>query len=64
MTTWRVYEVLSCWQACYPYPPTLRDLARACGLASIGSLWLHLDRLRGLGLVTWEDRRVRTLRVV
>jgi len=64
MTIWRVYEVLSCWQASKPYPPTLRELTRACGLRSWGSVWEHLDRLRALGLVTWEDGMVRTLRVM
>jgi SOS-response transcriptional repressor LexA len=64
MTFWRVYEVLCCWQVAHPYPPTLRELARALGLRSFGSLWEHLDRLRDLGLVTWDAGKSRTLRVL
>lgn len=63
MMTWHIFEVLNCWQASRPYPPTVRELTRACGLRSWGSVFGHLERLRGLGLVTWEARKGRTLRV-
>jgi len=36
----------------------------ACVARSWGSVWEHLDRLRALGLVTWQDGMVRTLRVM
>lgn len=44
-----VYESLSAWLACHPYPPTVRELARACGL-SYGNAHEYLIDLRNLCL--------------
>ena len=38
---------------------THRELGRECNLPSVAS---YLSRLRRLGLVTWDDSKVRTLR--
>ncbi|HZS02226.1 MAG TPA: helix-turn-helix domain-containing protein [Chloroflexota bacterium] len=45
------------------YPPTLRELARELGLRSTSSVYARLTRLRYMGLVAFEERRARTLRL-
>lgn len=45
------------------YPPTVRELARALGLSSAGSLLTRLDKLQARGLVLREEGMSRTLRV-
>lgn len=42
-------------------PPSIAEVARACGVR-VHAVQRHLDRLRRLGLVTWEVGRVRTVR--
>jgi repressor LexA len=59
----QVYEVLQCWLASHGYPPTVRELAAACGLRSGSTVHLCLRRLRAAGLVTWLPERARTLEV-
>jgi len=44
-------------------PPTVRELGDRLGMSANGAL-RHLKALRDKGLVTWEDRSPRTLRVV
>lgn len=41
---------------------TVRDCAAACDRV-VSTTWVHLLRLRKLGLVTWEDNRSGTLRL-
>lgn len=40
---------------------TLRELAVEAGVTSTNSVWLHLQALRSLGLVEWEDTRCGTI---
>lgn len=58
-----IYDVLSKWLATHSYSPTVRELTQLCGLSSYGSMHKDLLRLRKLGLVTWERRKQRTLRL-
>jgi repressor LexA len=43
------------------YPPTLREIAEAVGMAH-NTVEHHLSRLRAEGYVTWTDGQQRTLR--
>lgn len=45
-------------------PPTVRELAAAAGYQSHSKLHGQLCKWRAAGLVTWEEGKVRTLRVV
>lgn len=45
------------------HAPTLRELAQARGLKSSNGVAGTLDRLRKRGLVEWEPKRARTLRL-
>ncbi|MGD9892835.1 MAG: hypothetical protein AB7R89_13765 [Dehalococcoidia bacterium] len=46
------------------YAPSIREVADATGFTSNSPVWTRLDRLRERGLVTWEPRKERTLRIV
>jgi repressor LexA len=46
------------------YPPTVRELCRELGLSSPSTVHGFLERLKLNGLVTWEERCIRTLKVV
>lgn len=50
------------WISIRGYPPTVREMADLMGTA-IGDIQCKLARLRRDGLVEWEERRSRTLRV-
>lgn len=43
-------------------PPTVRELMVIMGCRSPHAVACHLDRLRDMGLVTWERKKARTLR--
>jgi SOS-response transcriptional repressor LexA len=44
-------------------PPTLREIREAAHITSAGHLGYHLDILRREGLVSWEPRKKRTIRL-
>lgn len=45
-------------------PPTMRELGDALGLKSSSSVYKQLLKMRRAGLVVWDEKQVRTLRVV
>jgi repressor LexA len=45
-------------------PPSLDELARAVGLLGRGAIHGHLIALRDRGLIAWEPRRARSIRVL
>lgn len=46
------------------FPPTVRELCELTGLKSTSSVAGHLNRLKELGYITWEDSMPRTITVV
>lgn len=44
--------------------PTVRELATEAGLQSASPMHRRLQKLRADGLVTWDEGRARTLRVL
>ncbi len=46
------------------YPPSMREIADAVGLASSSTVHGHLNRMKLQGLLTWEPTCPRTLKVV
>lgn len=46
------------------YPPSFRDIGGAMGIVSAGSVKYRVARLREKGLLTYEDNRPRTIRLV
>ncbi len=58
-----VFETLCCFVACRGYPPTVRELAQACG-RSASNTFDCLKRLRALGLLKWRAGAARTMKVL
>lgn len=46
------------------YPPSMREIADAVGLASSSTVHGHLNKLKMRGLITWEPSCPRTLKVM
>lgn len=59
----RVLRALAELQRRQGYPPTRRELLAASGWASLASLQPWLLRLRERGLVAWDERRARGVRL-
>lgn len=59
-----ILEAIDAMTKRHGYPPTVRELARALGLSSAGSLLTRLDKLQAMGLVLREEGMSRTLRVL
>lgn len=47
----------------YGFPPSIRELQAAAGVASMSTLHRDLVALRDEGLIEWDANRNRTLRV-
>lgn len=45
------------------YPPSLREIAEASGLASANSVHLHIRTLTALGLLAFESNTPRSVRL-
>jgi SOS-response transcriptional repressor LexA len=46
------------------FPPSVRELCKILDVSSTKTIHQQLDLLRAQGLVEWEDKKPRTLRVV
>jgi len=45
------------------YPPTIQDICKAVGVKSSATMHTRLRRLKHEGQVTWDEGKVRTLKV-
>lgn len=45
------------------YSPSVREICDGFGWSSTNAAMFHLQRLRRLGLVTWQGRHSRTIRL-
>ena len=46
------------------YSPSVRDIGASVGISSAGSMKYRLHKLREKGLITFDDGKPRTIRVV
>lgn len=46
------------------YPPSVREISERVGLKSSSTTYGHMVRLKMKGLITWDESRPRTLRLV
>jgi repressor LexA len=56
-----IYQCLQGYIARHGYAPTYREIATACGIASIASVKYWLDRLAEQGRVRFERGGTRTI---
>ena len=57
-------SVLSCIRSFvkeHHYAPTIAEICKTTGLRSKGTIAVHLNTLRDLGLVTWQPGQERTI---
>lgn len=45
------------------YSPTVREIGELVGLSSTSSVWGHLDRLKNRNLITYLEKKPRTIRI-
>lgn len=48
----------------HKYAPTVRELTKLVGLKSSSTMHGYLERLKQLGLITWEPSSPRTITVI
>lgn len=59
-----VYEALEAYIREHGYSPTVRELAKSMGTASLSTTHFHLCSLRKAGMVDWQPGLARTLRTI
>jgi repressor LexA len=57
----RVLAAIADWHQRHGYPPSVRDLAMACGHASTSTTHAHLRSLRASGAIRWTPGCARTI---
>jgi len=59
-----ILQFIRRYQSKHGYPPSIRDITSGVGLASPSTAHRHLLTLRSQGRVTWQQGKMRTLRVL
>jgi len=59
-----IYEFIQSYSAEHGYPPTVRDIGKAVGLASSSTVHAHLANLEKLGLIRRDPTKPRALELL
>jgi repressor LexA len=59
-----IFEFIKKYSAKYGYPPTVRDIGKAVGLASSSTVHAHLANLEKLGLLRRDPTKPRAIEVL
>jgi repressor LexA len=59
-----IYEFIQSYSAQHGYPPTVRDIGKAVGLASSSTVHAHLANLEKLGLIRRDPTKPRALELL
>jgi repressor LexA len=59
-----IFEFIKRYSAKYGYPPTVRDIGKAVGLASSSTVHAHLANLERIGLVRRDPSKPRALELL
>jgi repressor LexA len=59
-----IFEFIKRYSAKYGYPPTVRDIGRAVGLASSSTVHAHLANLEKLGLLRRDPSKPRAIELL
>lgn len=57
----RMYQEIARFIDAHGYAPSFRDLARACGYASVNTVKHHLEMMRAKGFIDYQDRIARSI---
>lgn len=58
-----ILDFIADYKAAHLYSPTIREIANHLGM-STNTIFLHLHILRDDGVITFEDRKARTIEIV
>ena len=58
-----IFDFIKRYSAKYGYPPTVRDIGKAVGLASSSTVHAHLANLEKIGLLKRDPSKPRALEV-
>src|SRR5947209_1537778 len=56
-----IFDFIKRYSASYGYPPTVRDIGKAVGLASSSTVHAHLSNLERIGLLRRDPTKPRAL---
>jgi repressor LexA len=59
-----IFDFIKRYSEKYGYPPTVRDIGKAVGLASPSTVHAHLDNLQKLGLVRRDPTKPRAMELL
>ena len=59
-----IFDFIKKYSAKYGYPPTVRDIGKAVGLASSSTVHAHLSNLEKLGLVRRDPSKPRAIELL
>lgn len=60
----KVYEVIKDFINKKGYSPTIREIGDMIGLRSPGTIYVHLERIKEKGYITYEKGKNRTIRII
>jgi len=60
----QILEVIESWIAKKKCPPTMRELTTKIGFGSTSTTYQYLIRMRSKGLISWDEKKTRTLRIL
>jgi len=58
-----VLLAVALWHEQHGYPPSFKDIAVLSKIKYVGGVVIYLRQLRSKGLLTWEAKRARTMRL-
>src|SRR4030081_2840472 len=59
-----IFDFIKRYSARYGYPPTVRDIGKAVGLASSSTVHQHLSNLERIGLVRRDASKPRAIELL
>src|SRR3712207_2597020 len=59
-----IFDFIKRYSASYGYPPTVRDIGKAVGLASSSTVHAHLANLERLGLLRRDPSKPRAIKLL
>lgn len=59
-----VYRAIEQYTAENGFPPSVRDLMEATAINTTSVVKYHLDKLKTLGIITWDHHKSRTMRIL
>lgn len=59
-----ILEFIRTYQGKYNRSPSFLEIARATGISSKSVVVYHLEKMRDDGIVTWEPKLARTIKII